>query len=168
MHPLGIGIERHGVELEQHLECLGSSDRNEGSRAGSGKTPLRASSSFSDGPDCVRRAVLDAIHHSIHVRPDIFMDAELPYVPDQDAPGASAYRVKVSDLLASYKVESLPHEKIIANIDQAGKTFHILVLKTNMTIPYTSVFIQLNCKYWSDAAEARLRAKMTAAGSEIK
>ena len=34
-----------------------------------------------------------------------------------------------------------------------------------MTIPYTSVFIQLNCKYWSDAAEARLRAKMNAAGN---
>ena len=116
----------------------------------------------------VVQSVLDAIHHSIHVRSDIFMDAELPYVPDQDAPGASAYRAKIGELLASYKVESLPHEKIIANIDQAGKTFHILVVKTNMTIPYTSVFIQLNCKYWSDAAEARLRAKMTASGSEIK
>jgi len=110
-------------------------------------------------------AVLDAINHSIHVRANIFMDAELPFVPDQDAPGAQAYRAKIGDLLHSYKVESLPHEKIIANIDEAGKIFHILVLKTNMAIPYTSVFIQLNCKYWSDDAEARLRAKMNAANS---
>jgi hypothetical protein len=108
----------------------------------------------------VVQVVLDAIHRSIHVRPDIFMDAELPFVPDSDAPGVSAYRAKIGDLLHSYKVESLPHEKIISTIDQASKTFHILVLKTNMTIPYTSVFIQLNCKYWSDDAEARLRAKM--------
>jgi len=105
-------------------------------------------------------SVLDTINHSIHVRPDLFMDTELSFVPDQDAPGVSAYRAKIAELLRSYKIQSLPHEKIIANIDQAGKTFHILVLKTTMTIPYTSVFIQLNCKYWSDADEARLRAKM--------
>ena len=117
------------------------------------------------GQEEVVESVLDAINHSIHVRPDIFMDAELPFVPDQDAAGASAYRARIGDLLRGYKVDSLPHEKIIARIDEAGKTFHILVLKTNMTIPYTSVFIQLNCKYWSDAAEARLRAKMNAAGN---
>src|SRR5271170_7320996 len=43
--------------------------------------------------------VLDAINHSVHVRPDIFMDTELPFVPEQDAPGVSAYRTKVADLL---------------------------------------------------------------------
>jgi hypothetical protein len=116
--------------------------------------------------EAVVESVLDAINRSIHVRPDIFMDAELPFLPDQDAPGASAYRTRIGDLLHNYKVESLPHEKIIASIDQAGKTFHVLVLKTNMTVPYTSVFIQLNCKYWSDDAEARLRAKMNAAGNK--
>ena len=108
-------------------------------------------------------AVLDAINHSIQVRPDIFMDAELPFVPDQDAPGVSAYRTAVAGILHSYKIQSLPHEQIIARIADAGKTFHILVLKTTMTIPYTSVFIQLNCKYWSDDAESRLRARMSTA-----
>ena len=111
----------------------------------------------------VVQSVLDAINHSIQVRPDIFMDSELPFVSDQDAPGASAYRTQITGLLHSYKIQSLPHEKIIARIDEAGKTFHVLVLKTNMTIPYTSVFIQLNCKYWSDDAEARLRARMKVA-----
>jgi hypothetical protein len=38
------------------------------------------------------------------------------------------------------------------------------VLKTDLTIPYTSVFIQLNCKYWSNDAEKRMRQKMNAAG----
>ena len=114
----------------------------------------------------VIQSVLDTIHRSIHVRPNIFMDSELPFVPDQDAPGVSAYRTKISDLLHNYKIQSLPHEKIIANIDQASRTFHILVLKTTMTIPYTSVFIQLNCKYWSDDAETRLRAKMNSAANQ--
>ncbi|MBT9332069.1 hypothetical protein [Paracidobacterium acidisoli] len=109
--------------------------------------------------------VLDTIRHSEHVRPDIYMDAELPFIPEQDAPGVSRYRRTMADILHSYKVESLPHDRIIANIDEAGKIFHILVLKTNLTIPYTSVFIRLNCRYWNDDAEARLREKMNAAGA---
>jgi hypothetical protein len=109
----------------------------------------------------VVRAVLGAIHRSIQVRPVIYMDAELPFVPDSDAPGVSAYRAEVGQLLHNYTVESLPHEKIISDIDETGKTFRVLVLKTNMTIPYTSVFIRLDCKYWSADQEKRLRMKMS-------
>ena len=110
----------------------------------------------------VVRTVLQSIQGSIHIRPDIFMDAELPYVPDSEVKGASAYRAQIGDLLHGQKVESLPHDRIIQNIDQAGKTFRILVLKTTMTIPYSSVFIRLNCKYWSADQEKDLRAKMAA------
>lgn len=113
----------------------------------------------------VVRYVLGAVGNSIHVRPVVFMDAELPYLNDQDSPGASAYRTQIGDVLHGYAVQSLLHEKIIANVDEAGKLFHILVLKTKMTIPYTSVFIRLDCKYLSADAEGRLRAKMAAAGA---
>ncbi len=113
----------------------------------------------------VVRYVLGEIERSIQVRPDIYMDAELPFVPDEDAPGASAYRREIGDLTRDYPIESLPHEKIISDIDEAGKIFHVLVLKTNMTIPYSSVFIRLDCKYWSADAEKRLRAKMSAANA---
>ena len=108
----------------------------------------------------VVRSVLDSINSSIHVRPLIYMDAELPFVPDKDAQGASAYRTQIGNLLRGYQVESLLHDKVIADIDEAGKTFHVLVLKTSMTIPYSSVFIRLDCKYWSADAEKRLRAQM--------
>lgn len=112
----------------------------------------------------VVRHVLKAIGRSIQVRPLIYMDAELPFVPDEDAPGASAYRDQIGALLHDYQVEPLLHDKVIANVDEAGKLFHILVLKTNMAIPYTSVFIRLDCKYWSADAEKRMRAKMSRAG----
>jgi hypothetical protein len=109
--------------------------------------------------------VLGAIHHSIHVRPLISMDAELPFVPESDAPGAAAYREQIGSILRGLPVESVLHEKVIANIDEASKQFHVLVLKTNITIPYTSVFIRLDCKYWGTDAEKRMREKMKAAGS---
>jgi hypothetical protein len=114
----------------------------------------------------VLHAVLASINRSIQVRPIIYMDAELPYIEDADAPGASAYRREVAQALRNYRIESLPHEKIISTIDEAGKTFHVLVLKTNMTIPYTSVFIRLDCKYWSADQEQRLRRKMSEAAEK--
>jgi D-ribose pyranose/furanose isomerase RbsD len=110
----------------------------------------------------VVQAVLHAIDRSIHVRPVITMDAELPFVPEQDAPGVTAYRSEISDLLRNYAVSSLPHQQLLAQIGQTGAQYQVLVLKTTMAIPYTSVFIRLDCKYWSDDAEQRLRAKMGA------
>ncbi|MGA2218464.1 MAG: hypothetical protein ABSG51_10285 [Terracidiphilus sp.] len=109
--------------------------------------------------------VLAAIDRSVHVRPVITMDAELPFVSDQDAPGVSAFRAEMNDLLRNYPVSSLPHDRIVANVEEAAKHFNILVLKTNMILPYTSVFIRLDCKYWTADAEARLRAKIAAAGA---
>jgi hypothetical protein len=110
----------------------------------------------------VVRTVLDQLSKSKHVRPIIFTDAELKVVPEADAAGVTAYREALSSLLAKTEAQSLPHEEIISKLDEAGKTFHVLVLKTNMAIPYTSVFIRLECGYWSADAEKRLREKMAA------
>lgn len=46
----------------------------------------------------------------------------------------------------------------------AGQTFHVMLLKTNLTLPYTSVYIRLDCGYWSDEAEVQLRSAIEAAG----
>jgi hypothetical protein len=92
------------------------------------------------------------------------MDAELPFVPEEDAPGVGTYRTEINDLLRPYPRESQPHGQILADIEEASKHFNVLVLKTNMAVPYTSIFIRLDCRYWSADAERRLRAKMAATG----
>ena len=108
----------------------------------------------------VLRYVLGAVNNSIHVRPLIYMDKELPFVSDDDSPGASTYRTQVAQVLSDYTIESIPHERVIAQVDETSKQFHVLVLKTTMTIPYSSVIIRLDCKYWSGDAERRMRARM--------
>src|SRR5947208_3595805 len=108
----------------------------------------------------VVRAVLDELGTAKHVRPVIFTDTELKLVPESDAPGVSAYREALGNLLKTGGATSLTHEQIISKLDEAGKTFHILVLKTKMTIPYTSVFLRLDCGYWSEEQEKRLRERM--------
>jgi len=108
----------------------------------------------------VVRYVLGAINKSIHVRPDIFMDAELPYVQEEDAPGTTAYRDAIAKLFDGVDIQSELHERLISQVDEAGRLVHVLVLKTKLAVPYSSVFIRLNCKYWGDDAEERLRSKM--------
>jgi hypothetical protein len=108
----------------------------------------------------VTREVLQDLNTSIHVRPIVYMDAELPFVPEQDAPGVTQYRKEIKSVLQNRHIDAIPHEQIIEKINETGKTFHVLILKTKLTVPYSSVFLQLNCKYWSDAAEESLRSAM--------
>jgi len=108
----------------------------------------------------VLEAVLAHLVVSRHVRPVIYTDRELSLVPESDAPGIGNYRDKLANLLHGLPVKTLPHEEIIALLDHAGKTFRVLILKSDFTLPYTSVFIQLDCAYWNDDAEQRLRAHL--------
>jgi hypothetical protein len=52
------------------------------------------------------------------------------------------------------------HEGIIQELDAAAKLFNVLIIKTDLAIPYTSVFFQLECGYWNGEAEKNLRAKL--------
>ena len=108
----------------------------------------------------VLRQVLASLDRSVHLRPDIFLDKELAFVPEEDASGISAYRRELQAVLSGYGVESAPHEELIGRVDEAGRTMHVLVLKSRIAVPYSSVFIRLNCRYWSDDAEKRMRARM--------
>jgi L-fucose mutarotase/ribose pyranase (RbsD/FucU family) len=103
--------------------------------------------------------VFDAITESTHLRANIYLDQELASVAEHYAPGVLDYRGKLERLFGT-AVRQLPHEQIIARLDQAAQAFSILVIKTSMAIPYTSVFFELDCGYWTVEAELRLRKSM--------
>jgi L-fucose mutarotase/ribose pyranase (RbsD/FucU family) len=104
--------------------------------------------------------VLDAITALRHIRPNVYADKELGFVAEKDAPGVIEYRRQLDDLLYHSSVTYLPHEQIITRLDKSAEVFRILVIKTEMTIPYTSVFFELDCGYWNAEAEQRLRQAM--------
>ena len=95
-----------------------------------------------------------------HIKPNIYTDKELSFVNEMDAPGIESYRERLETLLTGLEVSVLSHEDIIAKLDRAGELFRVLVVKTNMRIPYTSVFFELDCGYWNAQAEKKLRASM--------
>jgi len=101
--------------------------------------------------------VLTSIRDADHVRPKIYLDMELQYVSEQYAPGINNFRQKLSNVLSSQKTTYLPHDNLIAKLSESAEQFRVLVLKTDLTLPYTSVFIELDCGYWSEKAEKNLR-----------
>ena len=108
----------------------------------------------------VLREVMSQLKRQKHVQPIIMLDKELDSVPEDLAPGVSTYRKDLAGVLGDVVPQKMLHEQIIAKLDETGKTFHVLLLKTNLTIPYTSVFLQLDCGYWGAAKEAKLRSLM--------
>ena len=106
------------------------------------------------------KQVLAVLARAKHVRPMIYVDSELEFVPESTVAGIGRYRDDLGQLLKGKPVERLLHEEIIAKLDEAGKTFKVLLIKTPHTMPYTSVFFQLECGYWSADAERKLREAM--------
>lgn len=112
-----------------------------------------------DGAEVLQN-VLARVSNSKHVRPIVYTDLELSYLTEADAPGVDGYRELLAGLFPDSKPISLPHEQIIGNLAKAGQNFQVLIIKTRMTIPYTTVFLQLDCAYWSADSERKLRTQM--------
>jgi L-fucose mutarotase/ribose pyranase (RbsD/FucU family) len=108
----------------------------------------------------VLEKVLHALGQSKHIRPIVYLDKELDFVPEDLAPGIDACRKRVKDMLNRYGTKAVLHQELIARMDQVAKTFRILMIKTNLTLPYTTVFMEFDCGYWGPEAEAKMREKM--------
>ncbi len=114
----------------------------------------------------VLKYVANAISSSRHIRPAVFLDKELQFIDEQDYPGVSELRRTIAATFMRDQISSLPHVEVMSRIDEAGTTFRILFIKTRGTIPYTSVYLRLDCGYMSDEMERKIRTAMGEAGSQ--
>jgi L-fucose mutarotase/ribose pyranase (RbsD/FucU family) len=108
----------------------------------------------------VLKYVLDQIDGSTHVQPAVYHDAELNYLTSEQVQGKEAFLSSVNQVLGNLIPVPILHDSVFVKIDRASKLFRVVVLKTEETIPYTSVFIELGCKYWSGDNEKELRKSM--------
>ncbi|QIH32658.1 RbsD/FucU domain-containing protein [Sphingobacterium sp. DR205] len=108
--------------------------------------------------------VLDRILQQLslqkHVRPVFYLDKEIEYLDDALAPGLKEYKTSLTKLLPHIKKQSLLHEDVFGKMDKAADLFQVIVVKTESLIPYSSVFIELDCKYWDADREKILRERM--------
>jgi hypothetical protein len=104
--------------------------------------------------------ILKAVEAQPHLRPEAFLDEELFHLTDVDVPGVQAERALIQSLLTDIPTHRVLHERIIALLDEAARTFRVLIVKTKSQIPYSSVFLRLDCGYWSAESETHLRERM--------
>jgi D-ribose pyranose/furanose isomerase RbsD len=103
--------------------------------------------------------VYSAIEAQPHIKPLIYQDSELKYVEEGAALHMDSLYTQMTALLGD-KVESVPHETLISRLDEMSRIFNVVILKTTLTIPYTSTFFELDCKYWDKEKEEALRQKL--------
>jgi hypothetical protein len=108
----------------------------------------------------VLEKVLNMVDAAKHIHPKIWLDKELAFVPEALAPGADETRRRLDEALKGRGAQPVLHADLIARLDQVGKTFKIVMVKTTLAVPYTSVFLELDCGYWGPEAEAKMREKM--------
>jgi len=104
--------------------------------------------------------MLDAVDAAPHVRAVVYVDKELSAISEEDAAGIDAFRASLDSMLVGRDVNQLLHDEVIKKLDEAAQAFNVVLLKSDMTLPYTSVFIELQCGYWDGESEARMRAKL--------
>lgn len=101
--------------------------------------------------------VSQLIEKTNHVTANIFIDKEMAFVVENDAKGIEKYRTDLTQVLEDKPVKTMLHEDIIRELDTSAKLFNILIIKTDLAIPYTSVFFQLECGYWNAESEKNMR-----------
>jgi hypothetical protein len=108
----------------------------------------------------VLQFTLQKIDRSLHVKPVVYTDKELEYITPQMVPYIDNYKKQLHKNLKDIVPMTLLHDSVFVKIDKASRLFKVLVLKTEEIIPYSSVFLQLDCKYWSAEKEKGLREVM--------
>ena len=104
--------------------------------------------------------VVTALKASTHAKPLFYTDKEMEFITEDMAKGSDAYREQLKKVLEGQETQAILHDDVFPKIDAAAKLFNILVLKTDETIAYSSVFIELDCSYWGAEKEKALREKM--------
>ncbi|MDO4950215.1 MAG: RbsD/FucU domain-containing protein [Bacteroidales bacterium] len=120
-------------------------------QSGSGITTLYADEPYEQ----VLKQVKQMIDAAPHVFAHTYCDKELGLIPEADMPGVTAFREKAAQIYGN-EVVPIPHEQLIARLDEAGKLFNVVIVKTPLTMAYTSTFFELDCNYWSADRQQRL------------
>jgi len=108
----------------------------------------------------VLSGVLDSIEQQQHLSPIFYRSRELSYVENDNAPGVDRYREDITKSLRGHEIRELQYRSLAVVLEDASKTFAVLVIKTKTALPYSSIFIELDSGYWDGKSEQKLRDKM--------
>lgn len=107
----------------------------------------------------ILRFVYNEIEESSHIKATIYQDKELSFLSDEDAEGVENLKEEMKNLLGNHVI-TMPHEDLIDRLDEVSKMFSVMIIKSKLTIPYTTTFFELDCNYWDGRRQNRLQERM--------
>ena len=105
--------------------------------------------------------VLTALEMTQHVRPQVYVTRELRSLDEEMVPGIEAHRKRVKEALHGHEATELDQESLMTLLQDANRSFDVLVVRTKTALPYTTVFMELQPGYWDAESESRLRARIS-------
>jgi hypothetical protein len=104
--------------------------------------------------------VLNTLEQTENVRPQIYLTRELRSVENDFAPGIDELRKRIQSSLHGHEATELEQQSLLTLLEDANRSFDVLVIRTSTALPYSSVFIELQPGYWDVDSETRLRDKI--------
>lgn len=104
--------------------------------------------------------VNNVINSSSHIFANIYMDKEFIYLNEDLLPGIESFHENHQNTLLASNIIYRKHEDLINTLDSVSNKFQVIIIKTKLTIPYTSTFFELDCKYWNATKQKLLEASI--------
>ena len=104
--------------------------------------------------------VISALEQTENVRPQIYLPRELRSLENDFAPGIDELRKRLQVSLHGHETTELEQQSLLTLLEDANRSFDVLVIRTTTALPYCSVFLELKPGYWDVDSETRLREKI--------
>ncbi len=104
--------------------------------------------------------VLQTLEKTESVKPQVYVTRELRAVENDFAPGIDEHRKRLVNSLHGHETTELEQQSLLTLLEDANRSFDVLVIRTPTALPYTSVFLELQPGYWDVDSEARLRNRI--------
>jgi len=104
--------------------------------------------------------VLHALERTENLRPRVYLTRELRSIENDFAPGIDDMRKRINGALHGHEAAELEQQSLMTLLEDTGRSFDVLVIRTRSAMPYASVFLELQPGYWDEASESRLRDRI--------
>jgi hypothetical protein len=81
-------------------------------------------------------------------------------VENDFAPGIDELRRRIQGSLHGHEATELDQQSLLTLLEDANRSFDVLVIRTQTALPYSSVFLELKPGYWDADSETRLRERI--------
>lgn len=104
--------------------------------------------------------VLNTLEQTENVRPLVYVPRELRAVENDFAPGIDEFRKNLQGSMHGHETTELDQQSLLTLLEDANRSFDVLVIRTPTALPYSSVFLELQPGYWDVDSETRLRERI--------